>query len=481
MPSSTTSVMPSSRTPRTNSWIAGRSSSSLSAIVSQPSRSSSSGVPGGAQSVPSLRQMRRTTSSRSAWRSRSATGPSSSGGRSASNELGRPVTIASRLASMPESSLFIGTTNASMPSRSSWSVTSSRSIPASASAARSAGRVLGRRGAGHLALARGGLQRRQRHRVDGVRRDEAVHVERVGIRGVLDAGRGPERALDRAAGVAQRGELLAAEHLLERPVGGARVGEPGAPLEVLAAGGGKPLVDLRVDARDEERRDRMAVERQAFGLAAPHRADVGPHHVLVGPDAEQQRDVDVHPLVQGGLDRRDPLGRGGDLDHQVGPVDEPPVHPRLLERPVGVVRQPRRDLERDVAVEAAAVLVHAAQHVGGELHVAHREPAVDLARRQALGGGLGDVGVVVGRAEDRLLEDRRVRRDPAERVLLDHPGQLAALDHAAADLVEPDARPGGGERREALVDRGAHAAAPSLASTARARSATAAPVNPKCS
>ena len=46
------------------------------------------------------------------------------------DDAGRPVTIASRLASMPASSLFIGTTNASMPSRSSWSVTSSRSMPA---------------------------------------------------------------------------------------------------------------------------------------------------------------------------------------------------------------------------------------------------------------------------------------------------------------------------------------------------------------
>ena len=283
MPSSTTSVMPSSRTPRTKSLIAGRSSSSLSAIVSQPSRSSSSGVPGGAQSVPSLRQMRRTTSSL---------------GRLAQPlgdrllELGRQVGL-ERAGAAGDDRLALGLDAATAacssarrtprcPSRSSWSVTSSRSIPASASAARSAAGssaavapVTSPSPAAACSVGSGIVLT-----VSG--RDEAVDVERVGIGRVLDAGRRPQRALHRAAGVAQRGELLAAEDALERLVGGARVGEPGAALEVLAAGGGQPLVDLGVDARDEERRDRVAVERQAVGLAAPHRADVRAHHVLVG-------------------------------------------------------------------------------------------------------------------------------------------------------------------------------------------------------
>ena len=138
IPSRTTSVNPAARTSATNACRDGRSSSSLSAIVSQPRRSSTSGVPRGAHSVPSLRQTRRTTSSDAAAASRAATGCSRSAGRSASNEAGRPVTIASRLASIPARSLFIGTTNASMPSRSSLAVTSSRSIPACASASRSA-------------------------------------------------------------------------------------------------------------------------------------------------------------------------------------------------------------------------------------------------------------------------------------------------------------------------------------------------------
>ena len=269
MPSSTTSVSPSSRTSRTNSRIAGRSSISLSAIVSQPSRSSSSGVPGGAQSVPSLRQIRRTTSSSAARRSRSATGCSSSGGRSASNDVGRPVTIASRLASMPASSLFIGTTNASMPSRSSWSVTSTRSMPAAAQRLEVRGRVLGGGRARHVARAGGRLQRRQRHRVDRVGPDEPVDVERVGIGLVLDAGRRPQRALDRAAGVAQRGELARRRR---------RAGTPGrrrARSPARRGPGGPRGRARRAACRPRCRRARRRTRRRSGGRAAGRRRGAG--------------------------------------------------------------------------------------------------------------------------------------------------------------------------------------------------------------
>ena len=469
MPSSTTSVSPSSRAPRTNSRIAGRSSSSLSAIVSQPSRSSSSGVPDGAHSVPSLRQIRRTTSSSAARRE-------PLGDRLL--ELRREVGLERRRAAghdrlalgLDAADQLVHRHDERVDALAQQLVGHVAQVDAGgAQRLEVGGRVLGGGGARDVALAGGRLQRRERHRVDRVGADQPVDVERVGVGRVLDAGRRPQRALHRAAGGAQRGELVAVEDAPERLVGGARVGEPRAPLEVLAPERGEPLVDLGVDARDEERGDRVAVERQAVGVPALHRADVRAHHVLVGGDAEQQRDVDVHPLVQRRLDRRDARRRRRDLDHQVGPVDEPPVEPRLLDRPLRVVRQPRRDLERDVAVVAAGVVVDAAQHVGGELDVADREAAVDLARGQALVGRLGHVLVVVGRAEDRLLEDRRVRRDAAQRVLLDHPGELAALDHAAPDLVEPDARAGGRQRREALVHDGAHVLGSSRARPARAR------------
>ena len=452
MPSRTTSVSPSAVHSSRNASSASASSSILSAIVSQPRRSVTSGVPGGAHSVPSRSQMRRATCSSCARLTSSASGASVSGGRSASIAAGRWVTIASRLRSMPSSSLAIGTRNASMPSRSSLSVTSSRSMPASRRASRSA---VGSSAA--VAPVTSPCWRAAISVGSGIvltvsRPRQPVDVERLRVLRVLDAGRGPQRALDRGAGVAQGGEALALEHVLERAVGGARVGEPRAAREVGAAGGLEALVDLGVDARDEERRDRVAVERLALLVPALHRVHERLHHPLVGGDREEQRDVDVQPLVERLLDRRDARVGGRDLDHHVGAIDQAPVLARLLERALGVVGEPRRDLERHVAVLGARLVVDRTQHVARELHVLDRHPAVDLACAEPLAGERLELGVVVRRAEDRLLEDRRIRRHAAQRVLLDHAPELARVDRAAPDLVEPHARPGRGQRGEALVD-----------------------------
>ena len=79
--------------------------------------------------------------------------------------------------------------------------------------------------------------------------------------------------------------------------------------------------------------------------------------------------------------------------------------------------------------------------------------------------------------------DDQIAELAAQGVLAHEPVDLAALDQAAPDLVEPGARAGGRERREPLVDLrpDAHARAPSRSSTARARAATFSPVKPKCS
>ena len=72
---------------------------------------------------------------------------------------------------------------------------------------------------------------------------------------VLHAGGGPERPLDRGAGLAQLGEARAVEDLLEAHVGGARVPQARrAEQFVVPAGSLEPLVHLGVDAGDEEAR-----------------------------------------------------------------------------------------------------------------------------------------------------------------------------------------------------------------------------------
>ena len=218
------------------------------------------------------------------------------------------------------------------------------------------------------------------------------------------------------------------------------------------AGALQALVDLGVHARDEERRDRVDVDRLALLEAALEAADVGLGHLRVLLDAEEQGDVDVAPLVDHLLDRGRALVGARDLDHQVGAVDAVPVLARLLHRALGVEGQVGVDLEGHEAVLAAALVVDDAQHVAGVLDVADRELLVDAAVVEALARGLGELLVVVVGAEDRLVEDRRVGGHAAQRVLLDQPLQLAGGDEGALDLVQPDARAGGGEGGEALVD-----------------------------
>jgi hypothetical protein len=97
----------------------------------------------------------------------------------------------------------------------------------------------------------------------------------------------------------------------------------------------------------------------------------------------------------------------------------------------------RRDLEADEAVAPVALVVERAKHVRGVAHVLDGQGLVDLERRLAGPGELGDGLLVVLALVDGLLEDGRVRGDAAQAVALDHPRKLAGADQAALDEVEP--------------------------------------------
>jgi hypothetical protein len=91
----------------------------------------------------------------------------------------------------------------------------------------------------------------------------------------------------------------------------------------------------------------------------------------------------------------------------------------------------------------------------------------DPAVLRALAGGRAELLVVCGALREGLLEDRRVRRHPGEGVTLDAPGELAAADEGAVDVVEPEGLSGvmegverrRGHRRGSRVRRAAHARA----------------------
>ena len=94
---------------------------------------------------------------------------------------------------------------------------------------------------------------------------------------VLDAGRGPQRTLLVGAGGEQRLRALGGELLLEQLVGELRVGDAGLALErerLVGADRVEALVDLGVDARHEERGDRVdrrQVDAGGLGLLEPGR------------------------------------------------------------------------------------------------------------------------------------------------------------------------------------------------------------------
>ena len=117
---------------------------------------------------------------------------------------------------------------------------------------------------------------------------------------------------------------------------------------------------------------------------------VGVHHRAVAFDGEDQRHVHRNAFGDNGGDRRQPGKGGGDLDQQVGPVDDLPQLDGLQDGLVGVVRQPRVDLDRHPAVDAAGRLVLLGQHVARVAHV--------------VGGDRADGGVHIGPALRQLLD-----------------------------------------------------------------------------
>ena len=230
-----------------------------------------------------------------------------------------------------------------------------------------------------------GVDRRLGHRVDRVRADQRVHVERVGIRRVLRRRRGPERALDVGALGGERLPARAGEDALERAVGELRVGDRGDPLQLGVAELLEALVDLAVDARDEEARDRGdAVDRLAGRRALLEALDVRVRDLLVALDREQERHVDGDPRGRELAERLDALGRRGHLDQHVRAVDLLEDALGLLHRPLGVARELGQQLERDVAVLALGLLEDRAQQVGTLADVGVGELEEDRARVEAV-------------------------------------------------------------------------------------------------
>ncbi len=163
--------------------------------------------------------------------------------------------------------------NLSTPSDSRSRNTSSRSIPTASQLVEDRLRALLLAGdpvALDLAVVGEGLQRLLRHGVDRVGDDQVGDVEGVGVVGVLDPGRGPQRPLRLGAGLLELLPAVARDDLEERRVGDPRVGDRGLAAQaegVVAAERLEPLVDLGVHPGDEERGDRLDLGQVQPGVA----------------------------------------------------------------------------------------------------------------------------------------------------------------------------------------------------------------------
>ena len=292
---------------------------------------------------------------------------------------------------------------------------------------------------------------RRRHGVDRVGADQLLDIKHVAVVLVLGAGRGPQQPLR----FCTLGRELVPARAGKQPLV-FLIGELGVGDRDLALQRGQPfffgrvvrsrdlfvelLVDRAVDAADEKAGD----ARDMGGIAALgdvffEAGEIGLGDLDVDLLREQQRDVDADAFADQVLDRGQAFGRRRHLDHQVLAVDVLPEPLGFGDRALGIHRQIGRHFQTDKAVMPFELVVDRAQHVGGMLDVLDRKMLEQFGNRTvALFQRLADRGVIFVRTADRLLEDRRVRRDALDAVGIDQLFQVALGDEAAGEKIQPD-------------------------------------------
>ena len=190
-------------------------------------------------------------------------------------------------------------------------------------------------------------------------------------------------------------------------------------------------LSISVSTRDtkNEATEPILVRSWPLALACSRPARNASITARVALQREDQRHVDADALGQRRGDRRQArLGRR-DLDEQVRPVDQPPQRLGLGDGLLGLVRQPRVDLDGDPAVDAGRRVVRRPHHVAGPAHVVRGQqrappprPSTPRAARSLscssyvvrVGERLGEDGRVGGHADDVLLAAQLVQRPPLD-------------------------------------------------------------------
>ena len=263
-----------------------------------------------------------------------------------------------------------------------------------------------------------GIERRDRHGVDGVGSDQFFDVEHVAIGLILGPGRCPQQPLGLGAFGGEFVPSRSGEEVQVALIGKFRIGDgdlalqraqPGLFIGIVGAGDlvVEQTVHRGVDAADKETRHacdprhvaalrRKRLETRNIGLDDP----------FVGGLREQQCDVHVDAAGDQPADGRQALRRRRHLDHQI-----PAIH--RVPQPLGF-RQGRRriggkigrNLDADKAVGAVRRLVPGPKHVGRLLDILDRKMFENLAGRAvACLQKLRDGAVVFVAMSDRMFEN----------------------------------------------------------------------------
>src|SRR5215472_1595442 len=169
-----------------------------------------------------------------------------------------------------------------------------------------------------------------------------------------------------------------------------------------------------------------------------HSVEKRVHDGLVPAQRENQGDVDTDAFRQAGSDSRETLPGRGNLDEQVGPVDQPPQCSRLGNRGVRIAGEPRVDLYRNPAVDAIRRVIDRPEHITGPADVGRGEGAQSLADPDATRGQVPYLWLVDVTAGDGFGEDRWISRHSDDVLMGGQVGQAAGFQPLAAQVIQPD-------------------------------------------
>src|SRR5262247_2291907 len=174
-------------------------------------------------------------------------------------------------------------------------------------------------------------------------------------------------------------------------------------------------------------------------LDATH-VGVGSGHIVLA--REEQRDVDRHSRKNRLLDRRQPFLCAWDLDEEVrSPCPRMQLF-GLCDGARRVVREQRRNLQRDPTVDAVRRVVDGPEEVGSLRQILDGQVKKELLIRLDLPYFLAD-GRIIGLAlGNGMVEDGGVGGEPGDRQLVDVALERAARQQIAGDVVEPEALTG---------------------------------------